>query len=69
MTPDKIRDLSDEELVSQENDVAEQIFRLRFQVAMGQSEGAQKLRSLKKDVARIKTVQRQRQLEMEEATE
>ncbi len=67
MTPDKIRDLSDEELVSQENDLAEQIFRLRFQLAMGQAEGTHKLRSLKKDVARIKTVQRERQLKMKKA--
>ena len=68
MTPDKIRDLSDEELVNQEHSLADQIFRLRFKLAMGQTEGTQKLRSLKKDVARIKTVQRERQLKAKEAS-
>ncbi len=63
MTSEQIRDFSDEELVSQENDMAEQIFRLRLQLAMGQAEGTHKLQQLKKDVARIKTVRRERQLQ------
>lgn len=62
MTPEKIRELSDEELKNQERDIAEQMFRLRFQLATGQTEGLTKLRELKKDVARIKTVRRQREL-------
>jgi large subunit ribosomal protein L29 len=62
MKAEKIRDLSDEELANQERDFAEQVFRLRFQMATGQTEGLTKLRSLKKDIARIKTIQRQRQL-------
>lgn len=65
MTPEQIRDFSDEELVSRENDMAEQIFRLRLQLAMGQSEGTHKLRQLKKDVARIKTIRRERQLQQQ----
>lgn len=62
MTPDKIRDLSDDELISQQQELGEKIFRLRFQMSGGQTEGTQKIRSLKKDVARIKTIQRERQL-------
>jgi large subunit ribosomal protein L29 len=62
MTTEKIRELSDEELKSQERDIAEQMFRLRFQLATGQTEGLTKLRELKKDVARIKTIRRQREL-------
>jgi large subunit ribosomal protein L29 len=62
MKAEKIRDLSDEELANQERDFAEQVFRLRFQMATGQTEGLTKLRSLKKDIARIKTIQRERQL-------
>ena len=62
MKPEKIREHSDEELKNQERDIAEQMFRLRFQLATGQTEGLKKLRELKKDVARIKTIRRQREL-------
>jgi large subunit ribosomal protein L29 len=62
MELDKIRNLSDEELVSQEKTSAEQLFRLRFQTAMGQNDGVKKLRELRKEIAQIKTVARERQL-------
>jgi len=62
MKTEKLKELSDEELKNQERDITEQMFRLRFQLATGQTEGLNKLRSLKKDVARIKTIRRQREL-------
>jgi large subunit ribosomal protein L29 len=62
MELNKIRNLSDEELASTEKTSAEQLFRLRFQTSMGQNDGVKKLRELRKDIARIKTVARQRQL-------
>ena len=62
MEMDKIVNLDKEELVQQAHQSAEQIFRLRFQMKMGQNEGLKKLRELKKDIARIKTVQRQHEL-------
>jgi large subunit ribosomal protein L29 len=62
MEMDKIVNLDKEELVQQAHQSAEQIFRLRFQMKMGQNEGLKKLRELKKDIARIKTVERQREL-------
>ena len=62
MEMDKIVNLDKEELALQAHQSAEQIFRLRFQMKMGQNEGLKKLRELKKDIARIKTVQRQREL-------
>ncbi len=68
MTPEQIRELSDEELVSQENDMAEKIFRLRLQLALGQAEGTHKLQGLKKDVARIKTIRRERQLQQKKVS-
>jgi large subunit ribosomal protein L29 len=58
----KIRNLSDEELKHQEKTSAEQLFRIRFQVAMGQSDGVKKLRQLRKEIAQIKTVTREREL-------
>jgi large subunit ribosomal protein L29 len=67
MELEKIRNLSDDELVSQEKTSAEQLFRLRFQTAMGQNEGVKKLRELRKEIAQIKTVARERQLGIEKA--
>jgi large subunit ribosomal protein L29 len=62
MELDKIRNLSDEELTHQVKTDAEQLFRLRFQVSMGQNDGVKKLRELRKEIAQIKTVARERQL-------
>ena len=47
----KIRSLSDDELVHQEKTSGEQLFRLRFQVSMGQNDGVKKLRQLRKEIA------------------
>ncbi len=63
MKAHKIRDLSESELQAQEREIEEQIFRLKFQAATGQGEGLRKLRSLKKDRARVKTILRERELE------
>jgi large subunit ribosomal protein L29 len=54
--------LSDDELTHQEKSSAEQLFRLRFQVSMGQNDGVKKLRQLRKEIAQIKTVAREREL-------
>ena len=62
MELNKIRALSDDELVAQEKNSAEQLFRLRFQVSLGQNDGVKKLRQLRKDIARMKTVSRERTL-------
>jgi large subunit ribosomal protein L29 len=58
----KIRSLSSEELTHHEKTTAEQLFRLRFQVSMGQNDGVKKLRQLRKEIAQIKTVAREREL-------
>ena len=58
----KIRNWSDEELKSEEAKAAEQMFRIRFQAKLGQNDGVKKLRELRKDIARIKTVAREREL-------
>jgi large subunit ribosomal protein L29 len=62
MELNKIRSLSDEELAHHEKTSAEQLFRLRFQVSMGQNDGVKKLRQLRKEIAQIKTVARERAL-------
>jgi large subunit ribosomal protein L29 len=61
MELEKIRNLSDEELAHQEKTSAEQLFRIRFQMATDPSAGAKKLRQLRKEIAQIKTVARERE--------
>ena len=65
MELEKIRNLTDEELTSQQAKSAEQLFRLRFQKSLGNNEGIKKLRVLKLDIARIQTVARERSLGIE----
>ena len=67
MELEKIRNLSDDELVSQQTKAAEQLFRLRFQKSLGNNEGIKKLRVLKLDIARIQTIARERTLSAEKA--
>ncbi len=62
MELEKLISLSDAELKQQEMQSAEQIFRLRFQKSLGNNEGLKKLKTLKLDIARIKTIARQREL-------
>jgi large subunit ribosomal protein L29 len=62
MELEKIRNLSDDELVHQEKTTSEQLFRLRFQVSLGQNDGVKKLRQLRKEIAQIKTVAKEREL-------
>jgi large subunit ribosomal protein L29 len=62
MELEKLISLNDEELKQQEATSAEQIFRLRFQKSLGNNEGLKKLKTLKLDIARIKTIERQRKL-------
>ncbi len=62
MELEKIRNLSDEELKKQEAQAAEQLFRIRFQKSLGNVEGLKKLRTLKLDIARSKTVAKEREI-------
>ena len=61
MELEKIRNLSDEELAHQVKTTAEQLFRLRFQVSLGQNDGVKKIRLMRKEIAQIKTVAKERE--------
>ncbi len=61
MKPEKVRNLTDEELSHQERDLNDQLFKLKFQLNMGQTESLKKIRGLRKDIARVKTIARERQ--------
>jgi large subunit ribosomal protein L29 len=56
MKADKIRNLTDAELQHQERDLSDQLFKLKFQLNMGQTESLKKIRGLRKDIARVKTL-------------
>jgi large subunit ribosomal protein L29 len=62
MNVDKIRNLTDIELEHQERELSDQLFKMKFQLKMGQTESLKKIRELKKDIARVKTVMRQKQI-------
>ncbi|HXE31882.1 MAG TPA: 50S ribosomal protein L29 [Terriglobales bacterium] len=57
---ERLRQMGDEELEAREAEFRDQLFRLRFQMAMGQSESIKKLRQLRKDIARLKTLSTER---------
>jgi len=56
MKADNVRNLTEEELRHQERDLADQLFKLKFQLNMGQTESLKKMRGLRKDIARVKTI-------------
>ena len=57
----KLRELDPAELDRQATDIQEQMFRIRFQMSMGQAEGLKRYRNLKKDRARMLTLLREGQ--------
>jgi large subunit ribosomal protein L29 len=60
MKAEKVRNLTDDELRHQERELADQLFKLKFQLNMGQTESLKKMRGLRKDIARVKTIVRER---------
>ena len=59
---EKLRDQDTPELNERQNELAEQVFLLRFQLSTGQAEAVTKLRTARKDLARVKTLLREREL-------
>jgi large subunit ribosomal protein L29 len=59
---EKFREMGANELEIQQRELGEQIFRLRFQLSTGQAEGLKKLREVKRDLARVKTLLREAEL-------
>jgi large subunit ribosomal protein L29 len=63
MKAEKLRELDATELATQATDIHEQLFRLRFQMSMGQTDGLKKYRTIKKDRARMLGILRERELD------
>ncbi|HRY12945.1 MAG TPA: 50S ribosomal protein L29 [Syntrophomonadaceae bacterium] len=62
MKVDKMRELTDEELVRKVSDYKEELFNLRFQIATGQLDNPMRIKDVRKNIARCKTILRQREL-------
>ena len=62
MNADEIRPLSDAEITDNINDAKEELFRLRFQIASGQLEEFSRIKVVRRNIARLKTIQRERQI-------
>lgn len=63
----KIREMSNEELNAQLGDLKSELFNLRFQQATGQLQNPMRLHECKKDIARVKTILRERELSLKRA--
>jgi large subunit ribosomal protein L29 len=59
---EQLRQLSDAELQAKLKELKEELFNLRFQMATGQLDNPMRLRQVRKDIARVKTIQREREL-------
>jgi len=56
MKPSELRKLSAEELVKKQGDLTQELFNLKFQLHTGRLENTSKLRSIRKDIARVSTL-------------
>jgi large subunit ribosomal protein L29 len=62
---EEFKQLNSDELDQKETEIREQLFRLRFQLSMGQADGVKKYRVLKKDLARLLTVRAEQAAQVE----
>jgi large subunit ribosomal protein L29 len=62
MTADELRDLSDEDLRARVAELKESLFRMRFKLRLGNTDVVKQVRQSRKDLARVKTVLRQREI-------
>ena len=60
--PEQFGEMSEDELRGKERELQEQLFRLRFQKSIGQLDNAMKIRQVRRDIARVKTVLRQKEI-------
>jgi large subunit ribosomal protein L29 len=69
MKASEIRQLSDEEIKQRIKELQEELFNLRFQKAFGQLEKPHRFKMIKRDIARMKTILREREIEREKSKE
>ncbi|BAS29080.1 50S ribosomal protein L29 [Limnochorda pilosa] len=69
MKAEELRDLTGEELSRKVADLKEELFNLRFQMATGQLDNPMRLRAVRRDIARVRTVMRERELAEEKSAQ
>lgn len=62
MTAKKLREMTEAELQTKLNDLKSELFNLRFQLATGQLDNPMQIKGVKKDIARVKTILREREM-------
>lgn len=62
MKANKLHEMTSQELNNKMNDLKSELFNLRFQLATGQLENPMTIKVVKKDIARVKTILREREL-------
>lgn len=67
MKANEIRNLSTEELAQKLGDLKDELFKLRFQLATGQLDNPMRIREVRKTIARVKTILRERELQATQA--
>jgi large subunit ribosomal protein L29 len=67
MKPTEVRDMDTEDLHTRAAELKEELFNLRFQLATGQLDNHRRLRAVKQDIARIRTILRERDFAVAEA--
>ncbi|MBO8169396.1 MAG: 50S ribosomal protein L29 [Thermoanaerobacteraceae bacterium] len=65
MKAKELRELTTEELMRKVDDLKEELFNLRFQLATGQLDNPMRVKQVRRDIARAKTILRERQLKQE----
>jgi large subunit ribosomal protein L29 len=63
MKAQELRELNDAELEQKGRELVEELFNLRFQLATGQIEKVGRINTVRRDIARVKTIQRERELQ------
>ena len=67
MKAKELRDMTKEELENKMNDIKDELFRLRFQLATGQLDNAMRIKEVRRNIARVKTVIKERELGLNRA--
>lgn len=63
MKAGELKEMTNEELLNKEGELKNELFNLRFQAASGQIENPMRIKAVKKDIARIETILREKELE------
>ena len=67
MKAKELREMTDEELKKKIDDSKDELFKLRFRLATGQLDNPMRIKEVRRSIARVKTVQRQRELGIRQA--